>query len=69
VVERLAAVARGLDEDLQLVADFFLPDVFIEMLGPQRPLDRLLVRRRRRRVDDALFGEIVGLDAHAVIVS
>ena len=43
VVERLAAVARGGDEDFQLAADLFLADVFVQLLGAQRALDRLFV--------------------------
>ena len=45
VVEGFGAVSRGLDEDLQLAADFFLADVFVELLGTQRPLDRFFLRR------------------------
>jgi hypothetical protein len=45
VVERLAAVARGGDEDLQLLTDLALTDVLGEPPGPQRALDRFFVRR------------------------
>jgi hypothetical protein len=58
VVQRFLALAGGRDEDLQLIADLGLPDVFIEMLGTQRAFDRLFVGRGRRRVDDALFGKM-----------
>jgi hypothetical protein len=44
VVERLAPVACGVDEDLELTAHLFLADVFGQVPGSQRPLDRLLLR-------------------------
>nr|GEU28642.1 hypothetical protein [Tanacetum cinerariifolium] len=67
MVERLLAVARGSDKNFELVADLGLPDIFIEELGTQGAFDRLFVGRRGRRVDNALFGEAVGLDAHALL--
>ena len=45
VIERLVAIARRLDEDGELAADFLLADVLGQDLGPQRALDRLLLRR------------------------
>ena len=44
VIERLLALARGLDEDFKLAADFFLADIFVELLRPQRALERFLPR-------------------------
>src|SRR5262245_24528007 len=46
VVERLATSFRRLDEDLELAADLFLPDVLGQRAGPQRLLDPLLFARR-----------------------
>jgi hypothetical protein len=54
VVQRLAALARRADEDLQLLARLGLADVFRQALGPQRALQRLFGRRRRRGRNDAL---------------
>ena len=54
VIERLAPVARGLDEDAQLVADLLLPDVFVEDLRPQRTLEHLLLAAFGRGLDDAI---------------
>ena len=70
VVERLAALPRRADEDLELLARLRLADVLGEALRPQRPLDRFLVRRRRRGADHASRrrGEVVGLDAHGRII-
>jgi hypothetical protein len=45
MVQRLAPLARGADEDLQLLAGLGLAHVVVEQLGPQRPLHRFLVRR------------------------
>ena len=47
------------------VADLGLADIFIQQLGPQGALDRLLIGRGGGSVDDALFGEVVGLDSHS----
>jgi hypothetical protein len=54
VIERFPAFARGFDEDLELAANLLLPDVLFEGLRPQRALDRLFLRRRRGRGDDAV---------------
>ncbi|CFM09835.1 Uncharacterised protein [Bordetella pertussis] len=68
MVERLAALARGRDEDLQLFARALLADVFFQRLGPQGAFDRLLVGRHRLRRDNAgRIGqgrERVGLNGH-----
>ena len=69
VVERFLALARGRNEDFELAADLFLADVFVQVLRPQRALDRLLVGRGGRGRDDALLAEIVGLDAHRLLLS
>jgi hypothetical protein len=42
VVERLAAVARGMNEDFELFARLRLTDVFGQRARPQRALDLLL---------------------------
>ena len=57
VVERLAPVAGGLDEDGELRADLLLADVVAELLGPQRPLQRFFL-------DGGALGgdQAVGLD-------
>jgi hypothetical protein len=44
VVERLAAVARGMDEDFELLARLGLADVFGQRTRPQRALDLLFLR-------------------------
>ncbi len=66
VVERFLALARSGDEDLKLVADFFLADVFVQVLRPQGAFDRFLVGRSAGGSDDALFRKIVGLDTHCI---
>ncbi len=63
VVQCLAPAARGLDEDLQLVADLGLPDVVGEPYGPERAFDLLFLRRGRGRGDQA-----VNLDGHDPIL-
>ncbi len=63
VVERLAARARGLDEDLELPADLFLAYVLREGRRAQRALDLALLRRGRRAGDQP-----VGFDSHARIL-
>ena len=42
-IQRFAPVARRLDEDPELRTDLLLADVVGELLGPQRPLERLLL--------------------------
>ena len=48
VVQRLAALLRRADEDLELLARLGLADVFGEALRPQRAFDRLFVGRGGR---------------------
>ena len=62
VIERFAAVARGLDENLELAAYLFLSDVLLERFRPQRALERLFLGRGGRCGYDA-----VGFD-HGVIL-
>ncbi len=67
VVQRLLPLARGPDEDLELLARLGLADVFLQQLGPQRALQRLLLRGGGCGGNHALGRrgrEIVGLDAH-----
>src|SRR5690606_15946430 len=45
VVQRFAATPGGLDEDLQLLTNAMLADVFLQRTRPQRPLDGVLVGR------------------------
>jgi len=47
VIERLGASLRGFDEDRELLADLFLPDVFGEQPRAQRALEGFLLRARR----------------------
>ena len=63
VVERLAAAARRLDEDLELAAHLLLADVLGERAGPQRALELLLLRRDGPRGDHA-----IGFYAHSLIL-
>ncbi|CAM2144510.1 hypothetical protein PT2222_160067 [Paraburkholderia tropica] len=74
VVERLGAALGGFDEDFELAAHLFLPDVFLELTRAQRALERLFAGRGGRggnhalgRGADAVGGEFVGFD-HAAIV-
>ena len=46
MVERFVALLRRRDEDRQLLADFLLPDVFVEAARAQRSLDDLFLRAR-----------------------
>lgn len=68
VIQRLAALARRRDEDLQLLARALLPHVLLQGLGPQGALDGLFVGRDRRRCHQAVGigagGERIGLDCH-----
>ena len=43
VIQRFLALARRLDEDRQLAAHLFLPDVFVQRLRSQRALDHLFL--------------------------
>jgi hypothetical protein len=54
VVQRLAARARRVDEDLQIALGLLLPDELGQGLRPQRPVIGLARRRLRR--DDAVVG-------------
>jgi len=65
VIERLAALLRGMDEYLQLPAYLFLSDIFVELLGAQCTLQGLFLRRGRHGRDDARCGKVVVLD-HAL---
>ncbi len=69
VVQRLAALLRRADEDLQLLARLGLAHVLAQALGPQRALHGLFGRGDGRGGDDALGrgDEIVGLYRHARI--
>ena len=55
VVERLTAALGGSNEDLELLADGFLPDIFVEKRRTQRAVDVLFVGTGRAAVDDAFF--------------
>jgi hypothetical protein len=67
VVERFGAPPRGLDENLKLIPDLLLTDVFLEIARPQRALEHFLVRRDGSSRNDAFGGEFVGF-YHASIV-
>jgi hypothetical protein len=43
MVEGLAPFSGGLDENLEIVLDFFLADVFVEGLGTEGDFDLLFV--------------------------
>ena len=68
VIQRLAALARGGDEYLELFARALLADVLLKRLGPQGALDGFLVGRRGLGRHDAggvgAGGERIGLDGH-----
>ncbi len=66
MVERLVTLLRRLDEYLQLPADLFLADIFVELLGAQRALQRLFLLRGRRSGDDARCGAKVVVMDHAL---
>ena len=55
VVERLTAALGGGNEDLELLADGLLPDIFVEKRRAQRAVDVLFVGTGRAAVDDAFF--------------
>jgi hypothetical protein len=55
VVERLLALARGLDVDLQLFADGFLAQVFVQALGTDAGLDRFVFAGDRACQDAGFF--------------
>jgi len=44
MIERLTPLTRCTDENIELVADFFLADIFIELLRAQGALDGFLLR-------------------------
>ena len=56
VVERLAAAARRLDEEGELVLELLLADEVLEPLRPQRAVELLLARPRGRDLDADLAG-------------
>ena len=53
MVQRLVALARRADKNLQLLAHLGLAHVVVQQLGPQRPLHRLFAARQRRGRDHA----------------
>ena len=55
MVERLTAALGGGNEDLELLADGLLPDIFVEKRRAQRAVDVLFVGTGREAVDDAFF--------------
>ena len=57
MVERLAALARGLDEDRQILSRLLLPDEFGQRLRPQRGVADI--------VGAALWGDEAGGRVHA----
>ena len=52
MVERLTAALGGGNEDLELLADGLLPDIFVEKRRAQRAVDVLFVGTGRAAVDD-----------------
>jgi len=54
VVQRLLALARRPDEDFELLARLGLAHILIQVLGPQRALERIFAARRHRRAHHAL---------------
>ena len=79
MVQRLAALFGGTDKDFQLLARLGLADVFIQQLGAQGPLLRLLTARSTGGGNQARGGcggggrcgvaqaEIFGVDAHGFL--
>jgi hypothetical protein len=63
VVERLAALPGGGDEDRELLADLLLPDVFVEPARPQCALDDFFLHAGHLAADHAL--QLVAFDGHA----
>src|SRR5205823_14040816 len=55
VVERLAALPRRLNEDVQVLFDPFLADVVFEALGSQRQVE-LLIAALATRADEPIHG-------------
>jgi len=68
VVERFATRPGGGDEDVELLANLALADVFVQLARPQRAFQRFFAAGSRRRRDQprigGRFGKLVGLDAH-----
>src|SRR4029450_11521248 len=60
LIERLGAVARSFDEDPELIADLFLPDIFAELARAERALERLFLGSGRLAGHHAL--QLVVLD-------
>ena len=63
VVERLAAQARRVDADLQVLFRFFLTGIILQQPRAQRALARIL-RKHAGRGDDLLLGVLGKTDAH-----
>ena len=59
VIQRLFAPPRGLNKNRQLPTNFFLADVFVELLGAQRAFEHLLLHGGRGGGYQA-----VGFDGH-----
>ncbi len=59
MVHGLAARTRGRDSNRQVVLHLLLPDVFLEKLGPQAQLKRLLVLKTAARNDAFFHGDHV----------
>src|SRR5438445_13750056 len=51
VIERLFALFRGLDEDRELAANFFLSDVLVKRAWPQRSVEHFFLWVHRRGGD------------------
>ena len=66
VVERFAALARGLDEDRQLAADLFLPDVLVEHPRTQRAFDDFFLHAGDLGGHEAV--EFVVFDGHVNLI-
>ena len=69
VIERLAAHARGLDEDVHLSLDVRLPDVVGEALRPHGAIHHLIVAPGGARYDPILLDAHGGLQVFAADLS
>src|SRR4029079_8924483 len=67
VIERFGAPLGRFDEDFELTARLFLPDVLVELVRAQRALERFFVRRDGRSRDDAFGGEFIGFDHGSIV--
>ena len=59
MIERLFARARRLNKNRKLPANFFLADVFVKLLRPQRALQRLFLFALALGLDQAIRRAIV----------